>query len=192
MSSVGLVALAVRHATRQAVRGFGRDLQSFPQGANSVIDVAFGPGVLVRDASCSLPVGRHIFQYLRSLALYFECSLQLLQTSLKALQSLPPVASCGAQRPDVLVDGLDLSELVREGDPERTKHRQAPSGPACSGPCVWTQHALGTCWIWTSGVLQRLASFCVVKQPLAVDSQMYWPWSTKLLAIMPPQLSLKA
>ena len=41
------------------------------QGANTVIDVAFRSGVLVRDASCSLPVGR-----LRGLALYFECSLQ--------------------------------------------------------------------------------------------------------------------
>ena len=75
---LGLVALAVRHATRQAVRGSGRGLQGFTQGTNSVIDVAFGPGVLVRDASCSLPVGRHIFLYLRGLALYFECSLQRL------------------------------------------------------------------------------------------------------------------
>ena len=66
---LGIVAPAVQHATRQAVRGFGRGLQGFTQGANSVIDVAFGPGVLVRDASCSLPEGRHVFFYLRGLAI---------------------------------------------------------------------------------------------------------------------------
>ena len=45
-----LLTLAVRNANRQAVRGFGRGLKGFTQRANSVIDVAFGPGVLVRDA----------------------------------------------------------------------------------------------------------------------------------------------
>ena len=47
---LGLLTLAVQNAKRQAVRGFGRGLQGFTQGANSVIDVAFGPGVLVRGA----------------------------------------------------------------------------------------------------------------------------------------------
>ena len=75
---LGLVTLAVRHATRQAVRGFGRGLQGSTKGANSVIDVAFRSGVLVRDASCSLPVGRHVCLYLRGLALNFECSMQRL------------------------------------------------------------------------------------------------------------------
>ena len=75
---LGLVALAVRQATRQAVRGSGRGLKGSPQRANAFDDVTFGPGVLVRDTSCSLLVGRHIFLYLRGLALYFECSLQRL------------------------------------------------------------------------------------------------------------------
>ena len=75
---VGLVSLAVRHATRQAVRGFGRALQVLTQGANAIIDVAFRSGVLVRDASCSLPVGRHAFLYLRGLAHNFTCTIQRL------------------------------------------------------------------------------------------------------------------
>ena len=68
-----------RVANGQAVRGFGRGLQGFTQGANAVNDVALHSGVLVRDASCSLPVGRHVFLlYLRGLALHFECSMQRL------------------------------------------------------------------------------------------------------------------
>ena len=66
------------HAACQGVRGFGCGLQGSTQRANSVIDVAFRSGVLVRDASCSLPVGRHAFLYLRGLALNFECSMQRL------------------------------------------------------------------------------------------------------------------
>ena len=56
-----LITLPIRHATRQAVRGFGRGLYCSTQGANSVIDVAFRSRVLVRGASCSLPVCRQAF-----------------------------------------------------------------------------------------------------------------------------------
>ena len=47
-------------------------------GANSVIDVAFRSRVLVRGASCSLPVCRQAFLYLRGLALNFMCTMQRL------------------------------------------------------------------------------------------------------------------
>ena len=135
-----LVTLAVRHATSQAVRGFGRGLQGSTQGASSVIDTAFRSGVLVRDASCSLPVGRHAFLCLRGLALNFECSMQRLlcidanyfmsctsvanfsegvakfnarvqPTSLKILWLPRPVHRTSS--PDRPVDGLDLSGFVR-------------------------------------------------------------------------------
>ena len=64
---------------RQAVRGFGRGLYCSTQGANSVVDVTFRSGVFVRDASCSLPVGRHVFLYLRGLALDVICTMQRLR-----------------------------------------------------------------------------------------------------------------
>ena len=48
------------------------------QGANSVIDVTFSPGVVVCNTSSSPPVDRHVLLYFRGLPLYFECSLQRL------------------------------------------------------------------------------------------------------------------
>ena len=45
---------------------------------HAIIDVAFRSGVRVRDASCSLPVCRQAFLYLRGLALNFKCSMQRL------------------------------------------------------------------------------------------------------------------
>ena len=84
MSSVAslkyLVSLLSRsgNAIRQAVRGFGCCLYGSCQRANAIVDVAFGPGVLVRDTSSSLLVGRHIFLNLCGLALYLERSWQRL------------------------------------------------------------------------------------------------------------------
>ena len=83
-----------------------------PKKANAIVDVTFGPGVLSWSTSSSLPVCRHAFLYLRGLALNsnvrcnaFFASTQItswaarrLQTSLKALQSLTPMASCAAQQ----------------------------------------------------------------------------------------------
>ena len=57
---LGLVSLAVRDATRQAVHGFGRGLQGSTQRANAIVDVTFGPGVLSCNTSSSLPVSTQI------------------------------------------------------------------------------------------------------------------------------------
>ena len=54
------VALAVRHATRQAVCCSGRGFQGFTQRANSVNDVALSPGMFFRDTSVSFLVDRHV------------------------------------------------------------------------------------------------------------------------------------
>ena len=78
---LGLVALAVRHATLQAVCNSGRGLQGITQGTNSVIDVAFSPDMFVRVTPGSLLVDRHVLLFFRGLALDFECALQRLFAS---------------------------------------------------------------------------------------------------------------
>ena len=74
VASLGLVAFGVRCATRQTVCSSGNGLQGFTQGANSVIDVAFSPGVFVRDASGSLPMDRHVLLCFRGFGLDFWCA----------------------------------------------------------------------------------------------------------------------
>ena len=73
-----LGTLAIRHAACQGVRGFGCGLQGSTQRANAIVDVTFGPDVLICNTSSSLPVCRPAFLYLRCLAHHIKCSMQRL------------------------------------------------------------------------------------------------------------------